>query len=77
MELQKFMDIGSSKTNESLMDYMQVLEFFSITNPLEEEKLLSQEKSLEDYHAFQLGSKIYYISATWMQNATGGTLKTS
>ena len=55
---------GSSKTTESHMDYMQVLEFFSITNPLEEEKLLSQEKSLADYHLFQLGNKIYYISAT-------------
>jgi hypothetical protein len=64
MELPNYMDTGLSKTTESLTDYMYLLEFFSITNPLEEEKLLSQEKSLEDYHAFQLGNKIYYISGT-------------
>ena len=58
------------------MDYMQVLEFYSITNPQDEEKPSSQEKSQGVCQEFRLGSKTYYLSAISMLEGIGVTQKT-
>ena len=59
------------------MDYMQVLEYFSIMKVPDEGKRLLPEKLPEDCPVFQLGNKTYYLSETLMQEGIGDTQKTS
>ena len=58
------------------MDYMQVLEYFSIMKAPAEERRLLPVKLPEDSPVFQLDNKVYYLSETLMHEGIGDTPET-
>ena len=58
------------------MDYMQVLEYYSITKVQDGEKPLSPEKLPLGCLEFHLDNKTYYLSAISILEGIGDTRKT-